>query len=108
MGTSPDRVLYKGEREEVVRPRVRSQSNDGASHEFVVEGYRFAIDPEHVKSQLGQAIEGSVRTHSVEEIKPSSFGAKQSNLSRMCQEAGNKFVEKLRGKELTSTTWCGL
>ena len=32
-GTSPGRVLYEGEREEVIRPRVRCKSDDGASHE---------------------------------------------------------------------------
>ncbi len=31
--TSPGRVLYEGEREEVVRPRVRSKAADGTSQE---------------------------------------------------------------------------
>ena len=99
-GTSPGRVLYEGEREEVIRPRVRCKSDDGASHEVELASYRVAKDPEQLQSQIVQAIVSGVSTRGVEEIKPSSPGVRRSNVSRLWQEAGSKFVEKLRGKVL--------
>ena len=107
-GSSPGRVLYEGEREEVVRPRVRCKSDDGTSQEVELASYRIAKDPEQLQSQIVQAIVSGVSTRGVEEIKPSSPGVKRSNVSRLWQEAGSKFVEQLRGKDLTSTTWCAL
>ena len=107
-GTSPGRVLYEGEREEVVRPRVRCKSGDGASHEVELTSYRVAKDPEQLQTQIVQAIVSGVSTRGIEEIKPSSPGVKRSNVSRLWQEAGSKFVEKLRGKELKSKAWCAL
>ncbi|MAI30513.1 MAG: hypothetical protein CBE00_00785 [Planctomycetaceae bacterium TMED240] len=47
-------------------------------------------------------------TCDVEAIKPSSSGIKRSNVSRLCQEAGSKIVEKLRGQDLKSKIWCVL
>ncbi len=32
-GSSPGRILYEGEREEIVRPRVRQRQADGSSQE---------------------------------------------------------------------------
>jgi putative transposase len=49
-----------------------------------------------------------VSTRGVEAIKPSSPDFKRSNVSRRWQEAGSKFVEKFRGRELKSRTWCVL
>ncbi len=107
-GTSPGRVLYEGEREAVVRPRVRCKSDDGTSQEVELASYRIAKDPEQLQSQIVQAIVAGVSTRGVEEIKPSSPGVNRSNVSRLWQEAGSKFVEQLRGKDLASTTWCAL
>ena len=44
-GSSPGRVLYEGEREEVIRPRVRRKGPDGASEEVELASYRVAKDP---------------------------------------------------------------
>lgn len=47
-------------------------------------------------------------TRGVEEIKPNSPGVKRSNVSRLWQETGSKFVEQLRAKDLRVSTWCAL
>ena len=107
-GSSSGRVLYEGEREEVVRPRVRQKSSDGASHEVELTSYRVAKDPEQLQAQIVQAIVSGVSARSIEEIKPNSPGVKRSNVSRLWQEAGSKFIEQLRGKDLSSITWCAL
>ena len=107
-GSSSGRVLYEGEREDVVRPRVRQKSADGSSHEVELTTYRVAKDPQQLQAQIVQAIVSGVSARSVEDIKPNSPGVKKSNVSRLWQEAGGKFVEELRGKDLTATKWCAL
>ncbi|MCM2373862.1 IS256 family transposase [Aporhodopirellula aestuarii] len=107
-GSSSGRVLYEGEREEVVRPRVRQKSSDGRSHEVELSTYRAARDPGQLQAQIVQAIVSGVSSRSVQEIKPNSPGVKKSNVSRLWQEVGSKFIEQLRGKDLSSITWCAL
>jgi transposase-like protein len=103
-GTSPGRVLYEGEREKVLRSRVRCKSDDGTSQEVDLASYRIAKNPEQFRSQIVQAIVSGVSTRGVEAIKPDSPEVKRSNVSRLWQEAGSKFIEQLRGKDLASTT----
>ena len=82
-GTSPGRVLYEGEREQVVRPRVRSKSEDSTSQEVELASYRIAKDSEQLQSQIVQtqivqAIVPGASTRDLEAIKPSSPGVKRS------------------------------
>jgi transposase-like protein len=49
-----------------------------------------------------------VSTRDVESIKPNSPGVSRSNASRLWQDAGSKFIDALRGKDLTTQTWCVL
>lgn len=107
-GSSSGRVLYEGEREEVTRPRVRQKSGDGSSHEVELATYRVAKDPQQLQEQIVQAIVSGVSARGIEEIKPNSPGVKRSNVSRLWLEAGSKFVEQLRAKDLRSVTWCVL
>ena len=107
-GSSSGRVLYEGEREEVTRPRVRQKSGDGSSHEVELATYRVAKDPQQLQEQIVQAIVSGVSARGIEEIKPNSPGVKRSNVSRLWQEAGSKFVEQLRAKDLRSAAWCVL
>ncbi|EGF27379.1 IS256-like element ISRba10 family transposase [Rhodopirellula baltica] len=107
-GSSPGRVLYEGEREDVVRPRVRQKSSDGSSHEVDLATYRVAKDPGLLQAQIVQAIVSGVSARGVKEIKPNSPGVKKTNVSRLWQEAGSKFIEQLRGKDLSTITWCAL
>jgi transposase-like protein len=107
-GSASGRVLLEGEREEVVRPRVRQKSSDGTSCEVELASYRAAKDPQQLQAQIVQAIVSGVSSRAIEEIKPNSPGVKRSNVSRLWQEAGSRFVEQLRGKDLGSITWCAL
>lgn len=107
-GSSPGRVLIEGEREEVVRPRVRSKNDHGASREVELASYRAAKDPEQLKEQVIQAIIAGVSSRSIRELKPDSPGVGRSNVSRLWQEVGSKFVDQLRGKDLSGITWFGL
>lgn len=107
-GSALGRVLLEGEREEVIRPRVRQKSSDGTSCEIELASYRAAKDPRQLQAQIVQAIVSGVSSRAIEEIKPNSPGVKRSSVSRLWQEAGSKFVEQLRGKDIGSITWCAL
>jgi len=106
-GSSPGRVLYEGEREAVVRPRVRRNGEDGA-REVELASYRVAKNPEQLQSQIVEAIAAGVSTREVESVKPNSPGVSRSSASRLWQDAGSKFIDVLRGKDLTTQTWCVL
>ena len=70
--------------------------------------YRVAKDPAQLQSEIIQAIVAGVSCRSLEELKPNSPGVGRSNVSRLWQEAGSKFVDQLRSKDLSSITWVGL
>ena len=107
-GTSPGRVLVEGDQEQVVRPRVRRKASDGTSGEVELASYTAAKDPQQLQAQIVQAIVSGVSSRAVEENHPKSPGVKRSSVSRLWQEAGKKFVEQLRSKDLGAVTWCAL
>jgi transposase-like protein len=107
-GSCPGRVLVEGEREEVVRPRVRRKGEDGSSCEVELATYRLAKDPAQLQAQIIQAIVTGVSGRSMQDLKPKSPGVSRSSVSRLWESAGGKFVETLRGKDLSAVTWCGL
>ena len=104
-GTSPGRVLVDGEREELVRPRVRRVNDSGVSHEVPLATYQAACDPEHLTASIVQALASGVSTREIKNVKPNSPGASKSNVSRHWQEVGHLFVEQLRGKDLSGENW---
>jgi transposase-like protein len=108
-GSASGRVLLEGEREgNRSAMRVRQKSSDGTGCEVELATYRAAKDPQQLQAQIVQAIVSGVSSRAIEEIKPNSPGVKRSNVSRLWQEAGSKFVEQLRGKNLGSIPWCAL
>ncbi|MBB3206184.1 transposase-like protein [Rhodopirellula rubra] len=87
---------------------MRQTSNEGSSHRVELSTYRVARDPQQLQAHIVQAIISGVSARGVEEIKQNSTGVKQSNVSRLWQEAGSKFIEQLRGNDLSSTNWGAL
>ncbi len=104
-GTSSGRVLLEGEREEVVRPRVRKRNNDGSSEEVVLATYQAAGDPAQLQASIVNALMYGVSTRDVKKVKPNSPGVGKSNVSRHWQSVGHKFVEELRERDLTQEDW---
>ncbi len=107
-GSAAGRVLVEGEREEVARPRVRQKSSDGTSCEVELASYQAAKDPQQLQAQIVQAIVSGVSSRAIEEIKPKSPANKRSSVSRLWQEAGRKFLDELRSKDLSEAPWCAL
>jgi len=104
-GSSPGRVIVDGERESVVRPRVRKRSPDGGSEEAALASYRAACDPSQLQDSIVTALMHGVSTRDVEKVKPNSPGVGRSNVSRLWQSVGHKFVDELRGRDLSLQNW---
>ncbi len=87
---------------------MRQRASDGTSREVELASYTAAKDPQQLQTQIVQAIVSGVSSRAVEENHPKSPGVKGSSVSRLWQEAGKKFVEQLRSKDIGETIWCGL
>ena len=107
-GSSGGRVLLDGEREAVVRPRVRRRTGDTSSEEVVLSTYEAARDPSQLQDSIVTALMHGVSTRDVQKIKPNSPGVGRSNVSRHWQSVGHKFVDELRGRDLSVENWAVL
>jgi len=104
-GSSSGRVLVDGEREEVVRPRVRERQQSGSTSEVTLASYESASHPEELQSSILSALMAGVSTREIAEVKPRSPSVSKSNVSRLWQSAGQKFVEQLRSPSLSEQDW---
>ena len=62
-GSSPGRILHEGQREEVVRPRVRKRLPDGSSEEVALATYASANNPDELHASIVTALVAGVRFH---------------------------------------------
>ena len=104
-GSGPGRVIFEGQREEVVRPRVRRRQRDGSTREVSLASYESARNPERLQASIVSALMAGVSTREMQNVKPDSPGVSKSNVSRHWQAAGHKFVDKLRSRDLSETDW---
>jgi putative transposase len=104
-GSSPGRVIVEGEREEVVRPRVRQVQKGSSTTEVPLACYQMASNPDQVRDSIVSALMAGVSTREVEQVKPNSPGVSKSNVSRHWQSVGHKFVDQLRGVDLSKKDW---
>jgi len=104
-GSSSGRVLVDGQREEVVRPRVRQQQTNGTTSEVTLASYESASHPEELQASIVSALMAGVSTREIEQVKPRSPGVGKSNVSRLWQSVGHKFVDQLRGQSLSEQDW---
>ena len=104
-GSSSGRVLVDGEQEEVARPRVRERQGNGSTSEVTLASYASASHPEELQASVLSALMAGVSTREVTDVKPRSPGVGRSNVSRLWQSAGQKFVEQLRSPSLSEKDW---
>jgi putative transposase len=104
-GSSPGRVLYEGQREEVIRPRVRRRQTDGSSQEVLLATYQSACDSQQLKASIITALKAGVSTRELKNVQPKSPGVSKSNVSRHWQSVGHQFVDELRSKHLSEQDW---
>ncbi len=104
-GNSSGRVLVDGEGEEVLRPRVRKRQQNGSTSEVTLASYASASNPEELQASIVLALMAGVSTREITDIKPRSPGVGKSNVSRLWQSVGHKFVDQLRGESLAEQDW---
>jgi transposase-like protein len=104
-GSSPGRILHEGQREEVVRPRVRRKRTNGSTSEVSLASYESANNPDELRGSIVNALISGVSSREVRQTHPKSPGVGRSNVSRLWQSVGHKFVDALRGKDLSAHDW---
>ena len=104
-GTAPGSVIHDGERESILRPRVRQKNHDGSSQEVTLATYGAARCPEQLRDSITKALIAGVSTRDLATTQKEAPGLSKSNVSRHWQSVGHKFVEELRGKDLSQKDW---
>ena len=107
-GSSPGRVIFEGQREDVLRPRVRQRQADGSTSELPLASYASARDPQRLEASIVRALMAGVSTRDVKHVQPDAVGTSKSNVSRYWQQVGHKFVDQLRSRELSQFDWAVL
>jgi putative transposase len=107
-GSSPGRVIFEGQREDVVRPRVRQRQANGSTTEVSLASYESARNPERLQASILAALMAGVSTRQIKNVQPDPQGTSKSNVSRHWQQAGQKFVEQLRDRDLSTFDWAVL
>jgi transposase-like protein len=104
-GSSSGRVLLDRQHETITRPRVRKKEPNGSTTEFPLQTYEAACNPEELQKAIVTALTAGVSTRELKNLHPKANGTSRSNLSRLWQEAGQKFVDKLRTPSLAEQDW---
>jgi len=107
-GSSSGRVIFEGQREDVVRPRVRQRQTNGSTTEVPLASYESARHPERLQASILAALKAGVSTREIKNVQPDPQGTSKSNVSRYWQQVGHKFVEQLRGRDLSEFDWAVL
>jgi transposase-like protein len=97
----------------VVRPRVRQRQANGKTTEVPLASYESACNPEDLHASIVSALMAGVSTREIEQVQPQASGTRapgtsRSNVSRYWQQAGHKFVEELRCRDLSGYDWAVL
>jgi transposase-like protein len=101
-------VIFEGQREDVVRPRVREHQANGSTTEVPLASYEIARNPERLQASIVTALMAGVSTRDVKNVQPAAEGTSKSNVSRHWQQAGHKFVDQLRNRDLSQFDWAVL
>ncbi len=104
-GSSPGRVIFEGQREDVVRPRVRQRQANGSTTEVSLASYESVRNPERLQASILAALMAGVSTREIKNVQPDPQGTSKSNVSRHWQQAGHKFVAQLRDRDLSQFDW---
>ena len=107
-GSGPGRVIFEGEREEVVRPRVRRRRANGSTSEVPLASYESVRNPERLQASIVAALMAGVSTRQIQDVQPEAPGTSKSNVSRHWRQAGHTFVDQLRGRDLSEFDWAVL
>ncbi len=71
-GNSSGRVIYEGQREDIIRPRVRQRNTDVGSSEVPLATYNAASCPAQLRESIVTALAAGVSTRDVAQVQPAS------------------------------------
>ena len=91
-GTAPGSVIHEGERESILRPRVRQKNHDGSSQEVTLATYGAARCPEQLRDSITKALIAGVSTRDLATTQKEAPGLSKSSVSRHWQSVGHRFV----------------
>jgi hypothetical protein len=77
----------------VIRPRVRHRKADSSSEEVSLQSYQPASDPRELEVSILAALKADVSTGEIADVTGETHSTGRSNISRLQQSVGNKFVE---------------
>lgn len=106
-GSAPGFVRIEGREEPVKKPRVRKKDADGKTHESQLLTYQQAQSPDVLEAQLLSALKvGSSSRDAAEGASLSGQrGTSKSEVSRLWEKAGCKFIDELRSRDLSCHNW---
>ena len=93
-------IIFEGQREDVLRPRVRQRQANGSTTEVPLASYESARNPERLQASILAALMAGVSTRDIKNIQPDPQGTSKSNVSRYWQQAGHRFVDRLRDRNI--------
>ena len=93
------------QREDLVRPRVRRTDESGKQQEVQLATYQAANDAEALTASIIRALASGVSTREMQNVKPDAPGVSKSNVSRHWKDAGDKFVDEFRSRDIASQDW---
>jgi len=73
--------------------------------EVTLASYESASNPEELQVSIVSALIAGVSIREISDVKPRSPSVSKSNVSRLWQSAGQKFVEQLRSQSLSEQDW---
>ncbi len=104
-GSADGFVVWEGKREDVRRPRVRRNTEDGSTEEVRLETYGAARQRDELHAMVFRALGAGVSSREVSKVHPKSPAVSKSSVSRLWQQAGAKQVEELRSHDIASPDW---
>jgi transposase-like protein len=104
-GNAPGSVLWEGNRDQVTRPRVRRQKQDGSTEEVRLQTYEAARQPDQLHAIIMRTLGGGVSAREMNEVLPESSPVSRSSVSRLWVKAGAKLVDELRTRDIASKDW---
>ncbi len=106
-GSAPGILTIGGLNERIIRPRVRKKTQEG-SKEFNLKSYRAASKSEELHAALLRALMLGVSSRDQARLYPEFKNISKSSVSRLWLKEGLKFLEKLRGRDLSGESFFAL
>ena len=90
----------------MTRPRLRKRRDDGTSGQVSLDSFQAACDATQLQQSIVQALVAGVSSRDIKTVAGENApGTSKSNVSRLWQSAGDKFVEQLRSVDLSQQDW---